>query len=37
MNTQSIFAPASFAVVAILLLGGVVSTQEARNPRAAAL
>ncbi len=37
MNRHSIFVSAAFAVLAIILLGGVVSTQEARNPNAAAL
>ena len=37
MNRHSIFSLAAFAGLAIILLGRVVSTQEAKNPGAAAL
>ena len=37
MNRHSLVSLAAFPVLAIVLLGRVVSTQEARNPSAAAL
>ena len=37
MNRHSIFSLAAFPVLAIVILGGVVSTQEARNSSDAAL
>jgi mono/diheme cytochrome c family protein len=37
MNRHSIFSLVVFPVLAIVLLRGVVSTQEAKNPSAAAL
>jgi mono/diheme cytochrome c family protein len=37
MNRHSIFSLTAFPVLAIVLLGRVVSTQEAKNPSAAAL
>jgi mono/diheme cytochrome c family protein len=37
MTTHSIFSLAAFPMLAIVLLGRVVSTQEAKNPSAAAL